>query len=112
MSRYNLVVLSNPVEGREDEYNDWYDNQHLDDVLKVPGIIAAQRFRTTEAQRVPDPAKWAYMCIYEIETDNLEDVIAEMTARVGTERMPMSSAMSPDAFSYYFEPHAERKTKG
>ena len=111
MNSYNLVVLSNPVEGREDAYNDWYDNRHLDDVLTVPGVVAAQRFRTTQAQRVPGAPQWRYMCIYEIEAEDVESVIAEMNARVGTERMPMSDAMSPDAFSYYFEPHGPRKSR-
>ena len=51
MPRYNLIVLTNPVDGREDEYNDWYTNVHLDDVLKVPGVVAAQRFRRSNHQR-------------------------------------------------------------
>lgn len=45
MARHHFIVLSNPVAGREDDYNDWYDNEHLDDVLKVEGFVAAQRFR-------------------------------------------------------------------
>jgi hypothetical protein len=24
-----MIVFTSPVEGREDEYNDWYDNTHL-----------------------------------------------------------------------------------
>ena len=27
--KYKLVVMSFPVEGREREYNEWYDNVHL-----------------------------------------------------------------------------------
>lgn len=40
-----LVVLTEPVEGREDEYNIWYSNNHFDDVLKAAGFGAAQRFK-------------------------------------------------------------------
>ena len=28
-----LVVLTHPAEGKEDEYNRWYSEEHLDDVL-------------------------------------------------------------------------------
>ena len=51
MQRYSLIVLTNPVEGRDGEYNDWYTNTHLHDVLKIPGIIGAQRFRRSDTQR-------------------------------------------------------------
>ena len=30
-----LVVLSSPVEGREDEYNEWYSNVHLREVVEI-----------------------------------------------------------------------------
>jgi hypothetical protein len=36
--KYILVVMSNPVPGREQEYNTWYDTQHLPDVLQNPGF--------------------------------------------------------------------------
>ena len=32
MGEYVLVVHSRPVAGKEAEYNDWYNNQHLKDV--------------------------------------------------------------------------------
>ena len=38
-----LLVLSNAVEGKEDEFNDWYSNVHLHDGVKVPGFVAAVR---------------------------------------------------------------------
>ncbi len=39
MPHYAYVVHSNPVAGREDEYNDWYSNRHLADVVAVPGAL-------------------------------------------------------------------------
>lgn len=44
------VVYSNPVEGREQEYNDWYSNQHLNDLLAIPGVISARRFKLSGTQ--------------------------------------------------------------
>ena len=50
MTKCNFVILSNPVAGREDEFNEWYTKQHLDDVLKVPGFVAAQRFTAQDPE--------------------------------------------------------------
>ena len=44
MAGYKFVVLSNPVAGHEEEYNDWYSNRHLADIVAIPGFSAVQRF--------------------------------------------------------------------
>ena len=44
MAKYTFVVLTNPTSGKEAEYNKWYNDQHIPDVLNVPGFVAAQRF--------------------------------------------------------------------
>lgn len=90
MAKYSYVVLSNPVPGREDEYNAWYDNQHIPDVLKVPGIVSAQRLKLAqEKSRLPGK----YLAIYELDSDDPSRTIAELNARAGTPQMPMSDAL-------------------
>ena len=45
LSEAYLVVLSDPTTpDQEDAYNNWYDHQHMPDVLRVPGFESAQRF--------------------------------------------------------------------
>ena len=103
MGRYKLVVLSNPVDGREDEYNDWYSDQHLGDVVAVPGFRSAQRFR------LRDPMGYAhaqrYLAIYEIEADDPDAAIDALRQRRGTEVMAMSAALDLNAtVAGLFEP--------
>jgi hypothetical protein len=43
MSRYEFLVLTRPVSGTKDEFNRWYDEQHLRDVLAVPGFVGARK---------------------------------------------------------------------
>jgi len=105
MPYYKLIVLSDPLDNRDSEFNDWYDNIHLSDVLKVDGIVAAQRFRLKSGDR------WRYCALYEIESDDPEKVVAELESRAGTEVMPLSDAF--DMENYYMalaEPHAPRQT--
>ncbi len=103
MPSFTLVVLSNPVEGREDEYNDWYTNAHLADVLGVPGVVSAQRFRRTEQQRTAGPHAWKYMALFECEADEVRTVTDGMQARSGNPGW-RSSALADELMVCFFEP--------
>ena len=89
MPRYRFIVLGNAVAGREDEFNEWYDKQHLPDILAIPGFAQAQRFRLAEPSAQVGPAgPYRYLAIYEIETDDVGAVIAGLkdpSGRVGSD---------------------------
>jgi len=93
MGHYTLVVMSNPVEGRDAEYNDWYSRQHLHDVLRVPGFASAERFKMVGAPL--SEAGWQYCALYQLEHDRPQQAVDELLRRAGTDAMPMSDAMDP-----------------
>jgi hypothetical protein len=76
MPRYIMTVRSNPVAGREDEYNDWYDRFQVRDIVQTPTIVAGQRYRLAPVDLPDYPGyqkpKHRYMVVYEIETDSIE----------------------------------------
>jgi hypothetical protein len=109
MEKHLLLVMTNPVEGREDEYNDWYSNRHLDDVLKIPGIVAASRYGLSPVQRMTPPLPWSYFAIYEIETSDLRATVEALTSRSGTALMPISEAVSPVRQAFVVQPIGDRK---
>ena len=92
MARYQLVVLSNPRDDRHEEFNDWYDNVHLKDVLAVPGIVAARRFELSGGDQ------WRYLALYDMECDDPQAVVQELLARAGTDRMTLSEAFDLDHY--------------
>ena len=96
MARYIFAVHSNPVEGREDEYNEWYSGRHLDDLRAIPGVISARRFALADRQTLPVREPYKYLALYEVETDDPQRFIDELISRVDTERMPRSAALSRD----------------
>lgn len=110
MGRYTFVVLTNAVEGQEDEYNDWYNNRHLPDVLACEGFVAAQRFRLTEM----DPEQefpHRYLALYEVETDDLAKANLALTEAANQGAMFISPALNmEDATAKYFTPITERVT--
>jgi hypothetical protein len=110
MPKHAFVVFTNAVPGREDEFNDWYTNRHIPDVLKLPGVVAAQRFKLSEQQRREPPYPWQYLAIYEADTDDLSVTIEALKERSGTSVMPKSDAMAEQRVAWFFSPITERMT--
>ena len=91
MAKYKMIVLTQPIAGKESEYNDWYQNVHLSQVVNVEGLTGVQRYRL--AHNVGKEAVLPYLAIYDMETDDLAGVMAEMDRRAGTDRMVVSDAV-------------------
>ncbi|MGE0487016.1 MAG: hypothetical protein AB7Q81_22890 [Gammaproteobacteria bacterium] len=68
MSKSVLMVLTNPVPGQEEAFNDWYSNVHIQEVVAVPGFVAAQRFALAPAQ-MGGAGAHGYLALYEVEGD-------------------------------------------
>ena len=91
MASYVLVVPSDPKPGQDDEYNHWYDEQHLGDLLAIPGFTSARRFTADPAS--PNPTDAGYLTLYEIETDDPAEMLAELVRRAQSGQMPISPAL-------------------
>lgn len=93
-----LLVHSNPVEGREDEYNEWYNTVHIPEILGVPGFVAAQRYVLSDKQRDGiELPRHTYLAIYEL-TIEPEEAFAVLGQRTPTR----SDAIDQDSLAYYW----------
>ena len=72
-----FIVKSDAVDGREDEYNTWYNDVHLPEVLQIDGFQAAQRFALSE-QQVQKKQSYGYLAIYEIDTNNIAETLQNL----------------------------------
>jgi len=107
MADYRMIVLTRPVEGREDEYNKWYSDIHLPEVLMTEGFVAAQRFKLVDGQDGPAP----YLAIYEVVSDDFPTSFAKLIKRVEDGEVMMSSALDTSAASASgYEPITQRIT--
>ncbi|MBT0781216.1 DUF4286 family protein [Paracoccus sp. pheM1] len=104
MPRFDFIVFTNCKEGTDDEFNDWYTHQHLQDVMRIPGVVSSQRFKRSEHQRDPGPFEWNYLAIYNCDTDDVQDIIGQIRARVNTDAMPISDTLAEKRFFCVFEP--------
>lgn len=97
MPQYKMVVLSNPVPGREQECNEWYETVHIPDMLAMPGFVAAQR--STMACSIAESNPYQYLAIYTIETEDLDTVVGGLLKAAESGNLYVSEAL--DAANAY-----------
>lgn len=61
-----VIALVNAVDGTDAEFNEWYTNEHLPQVVALPGFISAQRYALPEALAGSSP--YRYATVYEVES--------------------------------------------
>src|SRR3984893_3595735 len=89
--KYYFMVYSNAVAGKEDSYLKWYQGQHIHDLLRIPGFVAAQFFKLSNTQYSRTQPQ-RYLMIWEIETDDLTTVFADVSARLKDGRTVFTDA--------------------
>lgn len=124
MAKHCLVVMTDPVPGREEEYDAWYSGRHLDDVLALEGFTAAQRFAFVPTAETGGAAGAApphrYLAIYEVDEGELDTAVAALgAARAASARaaaageegpMPTSPALAPERAVWWFTAVSDRRT--
>jgi len=83
--RYVMLVFANPVPGREAEFNDWYTNTHMGDLLQLQGWVGAQRYRiVTTVQPRPTAAGYqhGYVILWDLEETDANTGLARITAAI------------------------------
>jgi hypothetical protein len=62
-----LLVLMQPPTNLEEEFNAWYDTEHVPERLAVPGVLTAVRFGSVTG------ATPAYLAMYDLQTEQVLD---------------------------------------
>jgi hypothetical protein len=93
ISKTYFLVFSNPVDDRAEQFNEWYENVHLPDVLSVDGVTSAQRFRCApvDTQRAAAP-KHQHLAMYELDGEP-SSVLEAFFERVGSGKMQLSDSL-------------------
>lgn len=103
MAKFKMIALTQPVEGREAEYNDWYQNTHLPEVCSLPGVLGAQRYKLAAPLQGFDGRP--YLAIYDIETDDIRQTLGGFATAKLT---PGEASDNAGAYTVIFEEFGER----
>jgi hypothetical protein len=106
--KYQLMVFSNAESGKEQSYLKWYEGQHIHDPLRTPGFVAAQFLKLADTQYAGTQPQ-RYLMIWEIETDDLASVFADLKARLKDGRTAFTDAFV-GGFSTTMSPVTKRVT--
>lgn len=90
MERYAYCVESRCTDrNREEEFNRWYDEIHIPDILNgCPEIVACRRYKLISDEQESD----TYVAFYEIETGDIEQTMKLL--RKTRERIDAEGRMS------------------
>jgi hypothetical protein len=95
--RYVMLVFANPIPGREAEFNDWYSNTHMGDLVQLQGWMGAQRFRLlTNVQPRLSAAGYGhgYLIIWDLEETDANPALARMTAAIAGGKSRLGAAFN------------------
>ena len=114
MRKFTWAVLTNCDPAHEQEFNDWYDQVHLPDLLRIPGIVSAGRCKLAGTQMTMTEGglelcgpevlglQYRYIAYYNIETDDIAAVLEEVKTRSGTPQLMISPHLT-EAFTVMCE---------
>lgn len=80
MAKVQYLVLASATPGDVAEFDRWYDEEHLEDVVAVEGVTSARRYRISESTPMGMPDfGWTSLAIYEIDAADPQAVLAKIT---------------------------------
>lgn len=104
MGKYLMVVTSSAKDGRDQDYNAWYDGTHIHEICAIPGVTAGRRYDAIP--QTPNQQPSPYLAIYEIETEAPTSVLGEMMRRSQAGEMSMSDALDAESAQIWmYEAH-------
>ncbi len=95
MRRFKMLVFSEPFEGKDEAFNEWYTGRHLADLCALEGFTGAQRFELHSVSMGKELNR--YLAIYDVETDDPDWMIENMFAKRDTPEMPIAPEFNLDA---------------
>jgi hypothetical protein len=93
MNRGLLLTMTEPPQAMEEEFNAWYDDEHMAERLAIPGFRSARRW----VADLP-PGEGKYLATYEL--DSPEILPAHRTSPASRIRRPGASAVSASAWCF------------
>ena len=111
MAQIKMVALTTPLPGKEGEFNDWYQNAHLPELVNGLSMQGAQRYKLVAKMAGADENQ--YLAIYDIEADDPGAFLAQMGEFAGSGQMtpPTTQDMATTYLGVFVE-HGERVTPG
>ena len=95
---YIQVVFTAMVDGKEDEFNTFYDHYHAPELAAIPGFVGAQRMILARPSNSSiQPTK--YLALFRVETSDLE-AVKQVAAGPGFTSSPAFDTMATRGYTF------------
>lgn len=82
MAKYLLLAMTNPLPGKDAEFNEWYDNIAYPTYKSLPGLVPLGRFKSVELPKMfpfQMDNQFEYLSLYFFESDDPAAFMAKLT---------------------------------
>lgn len=83
MAKHLLLAMTNPLPGRDDAFNEWYDNVAYPTYKSLPGLVPLGRFKAVDVPKMfpfQMDKMFEYLSLYYFETDDPEAFLETLKA--------------------------------
>lgn len=83
MAKHILLALTNPVEGRDAEFNDWYNSVAYPTYKSLPGLVPLGRFKAVDVPHMfpfEMDNQFQYLSMYYFEAEDAVAFMAQIKA--------------------------------
>lgn len=95
MPNYQIHVLTNSAPGREAEFNKWYTEIHVPEIVATDSFVGGRRFEI-KAHNGEAPTH-RFLAVYDVAPGiDPGAALSDMVARGGDGRFTMTDAMGPN----------------
>ena len=99
MHKSIMIVLSGPTSPEEeDAFNTWYSDVHLPEIVALPGVTSAARYKIVNLEQSSDPQSpvHQYVAIYELTAateGELKSFVDNMNSSINAGAIDMSGPL-------------------
>jgi hypothetical protein len=107
---YIFLALTNPVPGREPDFNRWYNEHHVPEVVRYGrGFSAGRRYRLREGPLFDARLAWEYLALYTMVSDDLEAYHHAPWTQSPPPLTPFRGLVKDDHVAWIFRPAGPRR---
>jgi len=92
-----MLVFTDPVSGLEAEFNDWYTNIHIPEIVKMTGMRGARRYRIGDGPRGGALTN-QYLAVYDLG-DNPQEALRKLDVIASSGQLTQSDAVDRSGLS-------------
>jgi hypothetical protein len=104
-NQHVFLAFTNPVTGREEDFNAWYDQAHVPELLHYgKGFSGGRRYRLRSAAGVPPLSPWQYLALYVLEIDDPASLSKSWIVDGSPRMTPFTGLLHDDHAGWIYTP--------